>query len=1264
MFLNDIVNVDEHIVKHGDGYRLLSHKGKNLGDFPSKSAAMKHEREVQYFKHAHESEELNEFDPRGFNGGSEQSFYKALSSAMEQRGFNCVQYEKDIKAVFRRDDDLVRVEQIFVNKTDDSDSDDWVGVDFGKVVNGRGEWRRGVKSFERSIHVIPAIVSAVEELNESTDYDDDNECWTCRGTGEGQFDGQSCPVCRGTGVAPRHSDDDEDFDIPDDMYESLEFNDDIPPGSDISVRTKKGSVYNGKLSHVNPDSIVMKVSGTGGNPHIGDMVTPESHVVVIKKDFISSMRMHANEESKNSHGHTKKQQAAIAIAKKGVAEGQENFNGIDISMEIQKDDEYVDDEDYDNQVLYVTASSKGKELGHVLFVIDGEYLAPQDLEVDERYRGQGIAQTMYDYVKSKGYKIRRSGQQTDAGAGFWDKHKPGKNIWEQGVAEGLTEAPQEGAMREIIRKALPSWPDYVIKDWISSRIKNQEDLKNLTGWLGELNKMVEPNSWKLHQKMFLTFDMLSPKTRYFMKIKRNFGEKNPFLIPRDEERSANAEQLVKTKGMENLPPVIMLHHANGLELCEGWHRTMAAFRLHPDGFYINVWIGQAGKNQGVAEEQHSESCPHCGGELVSEELMNEKKDACYYKVKSRYKIWPSAYASGALVKCRKKGAKNWGTKSESVEELAEDLHKWFKEKWVRFGPDGKVKGPCARGSESEGKPKCLPQSKANAVGKKARASAAARKRREDPNPDRSGKAKNVATKEGVSKNNLPPPENARKTQIAGTAGTYKKAANILNKSGVKGKTLDFGAGLGHGTKELGKGAHSYEPYPNENFKPNYVDVTTITDGKYNKIVNLNVLNVVPNIGKFKVRDEIVKNIGRVLAPGGIALITTRGKDVLTIKGDDGAEPMSKISKIGTYQKGFTPTELCEYVQNTLGDGFEVSKIKLGPAGVMIKKADGKKMNESLADDFLAMAKAKGYNVKPRGSVEQQKAEHAAMMAKRAQDRANAPPPPIPSGEEIASAKEKLELLKSQFDPNYQYSDDHSVWSKNNDLAKRIAELERFIARGNVDESIFDFIGNKSKPKIAAKQSDAYADTLEIARRQKSIQNPYYKVLLNKYNSGARLSEYERRELGMWIANQPGNFRVKQELEKYANGDIAEGKQFASKAECIKHFVDTGRTAAQGAAAWERMSSTLKKSKKPDPFSKDYVPRTMDNSRYGEKDLDEDEWHSQELGDAWHGSGDDPQDLFHSTTGGGSGVSVSESAKREERLMNLRLAEMKRAGYFD
>jgi GNAT superfamily N-acetyltransferase len=104
---------------------------------------------------------------------------------------------------------------------------------------------------------------------------------------------------------------------------------------------------------------------------------------------------------------------------KGVAEGLEHYDGIEISMEKE-----------DDEIMVKAMMSGGRELGHVLFVIDGEYLAPQDLEVDERYQGQGIAATMYDYVKSKGYKIRRSGQQTDAGAGFWDKHRPEQNVWE------------------------------------------------------------------------------------------------------------------------------------------------------------------------------------------------------------------------------------------------------------------------------------------------------------------------------------------------------------------------------------------------------------------------------------------------------------------------------------------------------------------------------------------------------------------------------------------------------------------------------------------------------------------------------------------------------------------------------------------------------------------------------------------------------------------------------------------------------------------
>ena len=42
------------------------------------------------------------------------------------------------------------------------------------------------------------------------------------------------------------------------------------------------------------------------------------------------------------------------------------------------------------------------------------------------------------------------------------------------------------------------------------------------------------------------------------------------------------------------------------------------------------------------------------------------KDACYSKVKSRYKVFPSAYASGAIAKCRKVGVSNWGNSKKKT----------------------------------------------------------------------------------------------------------------------------------------------------------------------------------------------------------------------------------------------------------------------------------------------------------------------------------------------------------------------------------------------------------------------------------------------------------------------------------------------------------------------------------------------------------------------------------------------------------------------
>ena len=72
------------------------------------------------------------------------------------------------------------------------------------------------------------------------------------------------------------------------------------------------------------------------------------------------------------------------------------------------------------------------------------------------------------------------------------------------------------------------------------------------------------------------------------------------------------------------------------------------------------------RDKRASKKRREDPNPNRSGEakMVTQESAGEK-DACYKKVKSRYKVWPSAYASGAVVKCRKVGAKNWGNKSKN-----------------------------------------------------------------------------------------------------------------------------------------------------------------------------------------------------------------------------------------------------------------------------------------------------------------------------------------------------------------------------------------------------------------------------------------------------------------------------------------------------------------------------------------------------------------------------------------------------------------------
>jgi len=207
---------------------------------------------------------------------------------------------------------------------------------------------------------------------------------------------------------------------------------------------------------------------------------------------------------------------------------------------------------------------------------------------------------------------------------------------------------------------------------------------------------------------------------------------------------------------------------------------------------------------------------------------------------------------------------------------------------------------------------------------------------------------------------LPPASAAQKTQIPGTEPTYRKAKDILDREKPEGRTLDYGSGLGIGSRVLG--AESFEPFPREGVTPTFIKPEDIPTEAFDRLVNLNMLNVVPR----DVRDAAVENIGRVMRPGGMGLVTTRGKDVMKATGEPGPEANSIITSIGTYQKGFTPEELREYLKYILGSDFDIGRLNLGPAGAVVRKKGMKRGGRVKSEQFAAADTGKVEMKAPQG----------------------------------------------------------------------------------------------------------------------------------------------------------------------------------------------------------------------------------------------------------------------------------------------------------
>ena len=188
-------------------------------------------------------------------------------------------------------------------------------------------------------------------------------------------------------------------------------------------------------------------------------------------------------------------------------------------------------------------------------------------------------------------------------------------------------------------------------------------------------------------------------------------------------------------------------------------------------------------------------------------------------------------------------------------------------------------------------------------------------------------------------------EERNPTQVKGTVGSYRKVYESLKNEGFNGTILDASSGLGYGTKagieEYGFDVEDIEPYPDSDYKPKYTDYSALNK-KYDVVISNAVLNVLPQ----DQRDALTIKMGELLNPGGRMFVNVRGKDVLNASGKIAINESNmeyfipRTAKTGSYQKGFTKSELVAYLEDALGEGYTVKPTNMFGAVSAIVTKDG------------------------------------------------------------------------------------------------------------------------------------------------------------------------------------------------------------------------------------------------------------------------------------------------------------------------------------
>ena len=154
------------------------------------------------------------------------------------------------------------------------------------------------------------------------------------------------------------------------------------------------------------------------------------------------------------------------------------------------------------------------------------------------------------------------------------------------ISEILNES--RGSLFAYIKQQFPTWPDYVLKDFLYQQAKGIRSQEELDDFLTRNKNDFGKVQWKL-EKLPITMDIFTPKTQRML-VSREGGSSNPYGVPKDAERHAQQLKMIQQQGVRT-EPIVVAKLSNGYDLIEGWHRTIQHLKVYPEGYTGPAWVG-------------------------------------------------------------------------------------------------------------------------------------------------------------------------------------------------------------------------------------------------------------------------------------------------------------------------------------------------------------------------------------------------------------------------------------------------------------------------------------------------------------------------------------------------------------------------------------------------------------------------------------------------------------------------------------------------